>query len=182
MATLCRACFIRKHSHHRGFLQRTNQSIQCSSESTVITTDSSRVSRVSISHYSDLQKSRALLRSPSGCRAISTLSSRRNTHSQSVLRSSQPLLFPTRLLTSEDECKWFWHQMIYFPGTINIVSTRLYCHTYITMNSLLVFQLCTSTYSVHAGILNPWRSRLPYPLVVFSSHYGSRLPSSYVRS
>ncbi len=29
-----------------------------------------------------------------------------------------PYLFPTRLLTSEDECKWFWHQMIYFPGTI----------------------------------------------------------------
>ncbi len=27
-------------------------------------------------------------------------------------------LFPTRLLTSEDEYKWFWHQMIYFPGTI----------------------------------------------------------------
>ncbi len=46
-------------------------------------------------------------------------------------------VFPTRLLTSEDECKWFWHQMIYFPGTINTVSTRLYCHTiYITMNSL----------------------------------------------
>ncbi len=40
------------------------------------------------------------------------------------------VLFPTRLLTSEDECKWFWHQMIYFPGTINIVSTRLYCHIY----------------------------------------------------
>ncbi len=34
------------------------------------------------------------------------------------------VLFPTRLLTSEDECKWFWHQMIYFPGTINIVSTH----------------------------------------------------------
>jgi hypothetical protein len=34
-------------------------------------------------------------------------------------------LFPTRLLTSEDECKWFWHQMIYFPGTINTVSTWL---------------------------------------------------------
>jgi hypothetical protein len=34
-------------------------------------------------------------------------------------------VFPTRLLTSEDECKWFWHQMIYFPGTINTVSTWL---------------------------------------------------------
>jgi hypothetical protein len=43
----------------------------------------------------------------------------------------QLLLFPTRLLTSEDEYKWLRHQMIYFPGTINIVSTQLYCHNYI---------------------------------------------------
>ncbi len=40
-------------------------------------------------------------------------------------------LFPTRLLTSEDEYKWFWHQMLYFPGTINIVSTQLYCYDYV---------------------------------------------------
>ncbi len=33
------------------------------------------------------------------------------------------LLFPTRLLTSEDEYKWYWHQMIYFPETINTIST-----------------------------------------------------------
>jgi hypothetical protein len=32
-------------------------------------------------------------------------------------------LFPTRLLTSEDEYKWYWHQMIYFPETINTIST-----------------------------------------------------------
>jgi hypothetical protein len=32
-------------------------------------------------------------------------------------------LFLTRLLTSEDEYKWYWHQMIYFPETINTVST-----------------------------------------------------------
>jgi hypothetical protein len=93
------------------------------------------------------------------------------------------VLFPTRLLTSEDEYKWFWHQMIYFPGTINIVSTRLYCHDYIhRYNSLSVLQLCTSTYSVHAGILKLWRGRLPCPLVVFSSHCRSRLPTSFVRS
>ncbi len=54
-------------------------------------------------------------------------------------------LFPTRLLTSEDECKWFWHQMIYFPGTINTVSIQLYCHTYITMNFFFLLQLCTLT-------------------------------------
>ncbi len=35
-------------------------------------------------------------------------------------------LFPTRLLTSEDEYKWYWHQMIYFPETINTVSTWIY--------------------------------------------------------
>jgi hypothetical protein len=33
------------------------------------------------------------------------------------------LLFPTRLLTSEDEYKWYWHQMIYFPEIINTIST-----------------------------------------------------------
>jgi hypothetical protein len=32
-------------------------------------------------------------------------------------------VFPTRLLTSEDEYKWYWHQMIYFPETINTIST-----------------------------------------------------------
>jgi hypothetical protein len=88
-------------------------------------------------------------------------------------------LFPTRLLTSEDEYKWFWHQMSYFPGTINIVSTRLYTSI---MDSLFLFQQCTSTYSVHAGISKLWRGRLPCPLVVFSFHYESRLSSSFVRS
>jgi hypothetical protein len=37
----------------------------------------------------------------------------------------QYLLFPTRFLTSEDEYKWYWHQIIYFPETINTVSTRI---------------------------------------------------------
>ncbi len=54
-------------------------------------------------------------------------------------------MFPTRLLTSEDECKWFWHQMIYFPGTINTVNTRLHYYTYITMNLSFILQLCTLT-------------------------------------
>ncbi len=34
-------------------------------------------------------------------------------------------LFPTWLLTSEDEYKWYWHQMIYFPETINTISTTI---------------------------------------------------------
>jgi hypothetical protein len=29
----------------------------------------------------------------------------------------------TASFTSEDECKWYWHQMIYFPETINTIST-----------------------------------------------------------
>ncbi len=45
-----------------------------------------------------------------------------------IFKGTVSPVFLTRLLTSEDEYKWFWHQMIYFPGTINIVSTRLYCH------------------------------------------------------
>jgi hypothetical protein len=76
-------------------------------------------------------------------------------------------LFPTRLLTSEDEYKWYWHQMIYFPETINTVSTWI---------------LSTTTHSVHAGISKPWRGRLPRPVVVFSSHHVSRLISFLVRA
>jgi hypothetical protein len=40
-------------------------------------------------------------------------------------------LFSTRLLTSEDEYKWYWHQMIYFPETINKISTRIQYHRHI---------------------------------------------------
>ncbi len=35
------------------------------------------------------------------------------------------VLFPTRLLTSEDEYKWYWHQMIYFHESINTISTTI---------------------------------------------------------
>jgi hypothetical protein len=66
--------------------------------------------------------------------------------------SSQSSLFPTRLLTSEDEYKWYWHQMIYFPETINTISTT---DTSSPICSLLSSQLCTLTHSVHAGILKP---------------------------
>jgi hypothetical protein len=40
-------------------------------------------------------------------------------------RLGDPKLFPTWLLTSEDEYKWYWHQMIYFPETINTISTTI---------------------------------------------------------
>ncbi len=49
-------------------------------------------------------------------------------------------LFLTRLLTSEDEYKWYWHQMIYFPETINTVSTL---NTITLTRSLVLSQLCT---------------------------------------
>jgi hypothetical protein len=50
------------------------------------------------------------------------------------------LLFPTRLLTSEDEYKWYWYQMIYFPETINTISTR---NTTSPTHSLVSSWICT---------------------------------------
>ncbi len=49
-------------------------------------------------------------------------------HQKHRVKLSIVFLFPTRLLTSEDEYKWYWHQMIYFPETINTVSTWIYIH------------------------------------------------------
>jgi hypothetical protein len=40
-----------------------------------------------------------------------------------VKHADMHALFPIQLLTSEDEYKWYWHQMIYFPETINTIST-----------------------------------------------------------
>ncbi len=85
------------------------------------------------------------------------------------------LVFPTRLLTSEDEYKWYWRQMIYFPETINTISTRIQCHRHI---HLFLLKLCTLTYSVHAGILKPWRGCLLWLLVVFPSYHVFSLPLS----
>ncbi len=79
-------------------------------------------------------------------------------------------LFLTRLLTSEDECKWFWHQMIYFPGTKNTVSTQLYWYTYILMNPFFVFQLCTSTLTL--CMLASWsREGAVFVVLSPSSHF-----------
>ncbi len=82
-----------------------------------------------------------------------------------------------------------WIQMVLTPNDLfswnnkyskyTIILSRLYA---LTTDSLFIFQLCTSTYSVHAGILKLWRGRLPCPLVVFSFHYVSRLSFSFVRS
>jgi hypothetical protein len=84
-------------------------------------------------------------------------------------------MFPTRLLTSEDEYKWYWHQMIYFPETINTISTS---NTISPTHSLVSSLAMHTTYSVHAGILKPWRGRHPRPLAVFSFYHVLSLPLS----
>jgi hypothetical protein len=45
-------------------------------------------------------------------------------------------MFPTRLLTSEDEYKWYWHKMIYFPEKINTINTT---DTMLSTHSLVSF-------------------------------------------
>ncbi len=54
------------------------------------------------------------------------------------------LLFPTRLLTSEDEYKWYWHQMIYFPETINTISTT---------NTMSPPHSLVSSWAMHTNLL-----------------------------
>ncbi len=41
----------------------------------------------------------------------------------------------------------------------------------ITDTFTCIFLAMHTTYSVHAGILKPWRGRLPWPLVVFTSYH-----------
>ncbi len=53
-------------------------------------------------------------------------------------------MFPTRLLTSEDEYKWYWHQMIYFPETINTISTT---------NTMSLTHSLVSSWVMHVNLL-----------------------------
>ncbi len=55
-------------------------------------------------------------------------------------RSISISVFPTRLLTSEDEYRWHWHQMIYFPETINTINTL---NTITTHLHFVSSKLCT---------------------------------------
>ncbi len=57
-------------------------------------------------------------------------------YSVEILVHNMNWLFPTGLLTSEDEYKWYWHQMIYFPETINTISTM---NIYITDPFTFIF-------------------------------------------
>ncbi len=77
-----------------------------------------------------------------------------------------------------------WIQMVLAPNDLfswNNKYNKYNEYTSLT-HALLSSQLCTLTHSVHAGILKPWRGRLPCPLVVFSSCHVSRLLSSLVRA
>jgi hypothetical protein len=76
--------------------------------------------------------------------------------------------------TSEDEYKWYWHQMIYFPETINTISTL---NTIIADTFTCSFSAVHTTYSVHAGILKPWRC-LPWLLDVFPFYHVLPVPLS----
>jgi hypothetical protein len=64
-------------------------------------------------------------------------------------------MFPTRLLTSEDEYKWYWHQMIYFPETINTVSTWIYTLPTFTFIFLLstTLTLCMLAFQSREGVV-----------------------------
>ncbi len=89
---------------------------------------------------------------------------------------SREVLFPTRLLTSEDEYKWYWHQMIYFPETINTVSTRIYIHCQCIHSHLLaehINSLCacwhleavkgSSSSSSYRLLISPCITSYPFP-------------------
>ncbi len=50
----------------------------------------------------------------------------------------------TASFTSEDECKWYWHQMIYFPETINTISTT---------NTMSPTHSLVSSWAMHVNLL-----------------------------
>ncbi len=78
-----------------------------------------------------------------------------------------------------------WMQMVLTPNDLfswNNKYNEYVLHYSIMIDSLPTFQLCTSTYSVHAGGSEPWRGHLLCLPVVFPFHWDSRLASSCVRS
>jgi hypothetical protein len=84
-------------------------------------------------------------------------------------------VFPTRLLTSEDDYKWYWHQMVYFPETINTVST---------MNTTSSLHSRVSSQAMHTNLLCAcWHlEAMKGSSSLTSCHLliPSRLPSSFV--
>jgi hypothetical protein len=73
-----------------------------------------------------------------------------------------------------------WIQMVLAPN--DLFSWNNKYSKYIEYNNTdaftCFFLAMHTTYSVHAGILKPWRGRLPWSLVVFSSYHVFTLPLS----
>ncbi len=73
-----------------------------------------------------------------------------------------------------------WIQMVLAPNDLfswnNKYSKYNECNILDTFTC--IFLAMHTTYSVHAGILKPWRGRLPWLLVVFSSYHVFTLPLS----
>jgi hypothetical protein len=66
----------------------------------------------------------------------------------------------------------------YIRGWIQMVLAPNDLFSWITDTFTCFFLAMHTTYSVHAGILKPWRGRLPWPLVVFSFYHVLSLPLS----
>ncbi len=73
-----------------------------------------------------------------------------------------------------------WIQMVLAPNDLFSWNNKYnkYNEYNITDIFTCFFLAMHTTYSVHAGILKPWRGRLPWPLVVFSSYHVFSLPLS----
>jgi hypothetical protein len=91
-------------------------------------------------------------------------------------------LQPTGDLPVPDTASYIrgWIQMVLAPN--DLFSWNNKYSKYIEYNNTdaftCFFLAMHTTYSVHAGILKPWRGRLPWPLVVFSSYHVFILPLS----
>ncbi len=73
-----------------------------------------------------------------------------------------------------------WIQMVLTPNDLFSWNNKYskYNEYNITDTFTCFFLPMHTTYSVHAGILKPWRGRLPWPLVVFSFYHLLSLPLS----
>ncbi len=73
-----------------------------------------------------------------------------------------------------------WIQMVLAPNDLFSWNNKYskYNEYNITDAFTCIFLAMHTTYSVHAGILKPWRGRLPWLLVVFSSYHVFPLPLS----
>ncbi len=73
-----------------------------------------------------------------------------------------------------------WIQVVLVPNDLFSWNYKYnkYNEYNVTDTFTYIFLAMHTTYSVHAGILKPWRGRLPWPLVAFSSYHVFSLPLS----